>query len=132
MKQHGKIDLPFFYFKKSTLFDIFGSVDSTVNSSHVFRNSNHISYQCLPYDTDGLPGFSVSERDAVTHIWQRVSEDYSPWLVDVTTEQPAALGEPNVAHVLITNSIDANGVPLPGNAAGGLAFIDVFGKSNYA
>ena len=43
-----------------------------------------------PYDIDGVPGsFSNGEMDVVQRVWQRVSEDYAPFDVDVTTEQPA-------------------------------------------
>lgn len=40
------------------------------------------------YDTDGLPTFSVVEQDVVQSVWQRVAEDYAPFDVDVTTEDP--------------------------------------------
>ena len=42
------------------------------------------------YDTDGVPSsFSSAELANVQEIWQRVSEDYAPYEVDVTTEEPA-------------------------------------------
>jgi hypothetical protein len=41
------------------------------------------------YDTDGKPAsFSSSELAAIRAIWERVVEDYSPFDVDVTTEDP--------------------------------------------
>lgn len=44
-----------------------------------------------PWDADGNPGsFSNSEMDAIQDIWLRVSEDYAPFDVDVTTEDPGA------------------------------------------
>lgn len=40
-----------------------------------------------PWDTDGDPTtFSSTERTAIQQIWLRVAEDYSPYDVDVTTE----------------------------------------------
>ena len=42
------------------------------------------------YDTDGLPTFSSAEQDVVQSVWQRVSEDYSAFDVDVTTQDPGA------------------------------------------
>jgi PKD repeat protein len=40
-----------------------------------------------PFDIDGDPStFSDAERTRIQSIWQRVSEDYSPFDVDVTTE----------------------------------------------
>jgi len=47
-------------------------------------------YYAIPFDTNGVPGtFSNSEMDAVQYIWQRVAEDYAPFDVDVTTQEPA-------------------------------------------
>jgi hypothetical protein len=43
----------------------------------------------LPFDSDGNPGsFANAELDAIQSIWQRVAEDYAPFDVDVTTEDP--------------------------------------------
>jgi hypothetical protein len=43
-----------------------------------------------PYDTDGnLGAFSDAEKAAIQGIWQRVAEDFAPFEVDVTTEEPA-------------------------------------------
>jgi PKD repeat protein len=43
----------------------------------------------LPFDTDGSPyTFSTAELQRIQTIWQRVVEDYAPFDVDVTTEQP--------------------------------------------
>ncbi len=42
-----------------------------------------------PFDTDGNPGgFSSAELERIQYIWQRVAEDYAPFDVDVTTEEP--------------------------------------------
>ncbi len=40
------------------------------------------------YDTDGLASFSVAERENIWEIWQRVSEDFAPFDVNVTTALP--------------------------------------------
>ncbi|MEO6002400.1 MAG: PKD domain-containing protein [Opitutus sp.] len=41
------------------------------------------------YDSDGDPStFSAAERGVIQRIWQRVAEDYAPFNVDVTTEDP--------------------------------------------
>lgn len=41
------------------------------------------------YDTDGnTASFSSGELANIQEIWKRVSEDYAPWDVDVTTEEP--------------------------------------------
>jgi len=46
-----------------------------------------------PYDFDGnTNSFSTTELERIQYIWQRVSEDYSPFDVDVTTEDPGVEG----------------------------------------
>lgn len=43
------------------------------------------------FDLDGNPAaFSTTELERMQYIWQRVSEDYAPFDVDVTTEEPPA------------------------------------------
>lgn len=47
------------------------------------------AWDLLPYDTDGNGGsFSSAEQDVIQDVWRRVSEDYAPFDVDVTTEDP--------------------------------------------
>jgi PKD repeat protein len=42
-----------------------------------------------PFDLDGDPTtFSSSERAMIQGIWKRVSEDYAPFAIDVTTQDP--------------------------------------------
>jgi PKD repeat protein len=46
-----------------------------------------------PINLDGDPStFSSSERTLIQRIWQRVAEDYAPFGVDVTTEDPGIEG----------------------------------------
>jgi PKD repeat protein len=93
-------------------------------------NSNPL--QALPYDTDGNPeNFSDAERRVIADIWHRVAEDFAPFNIDVTTERPATFG-PLVGHVMITKDIDAYGVSMPSKGAGGVAYVNVWGGSNYA
>jgi PKD repeat protein len=41
------------------------------------------------FDLDNIPGtFSTLELNTVQNIWRRVAEDYAPFDVDVTTEEP--------------------------------------------
>jgi PKD repeat protein len=43
------------------------------------------------FDLDGVPGtFNTAERLAMLGIWQRVKEDFAPFDIDVTTEEPPA------------------------------------------
>jgi PKD repeat protein len=52
-------------------------------------NSSGNTLNAAPFDTDGNPAsFSTAELQRIQYIWQRVAEDYAPFDVDVTTEQP--------------------------------------------
>jgi hypothetical protein len=86
----------------------------------------------LPYTTDADAGsFSAAELAGIAAIWHRVAEDLAPFDIDVTTEAPASFGA-NVGRVLITHRIDANGNAIYPSAAGGVAYLGVFGESSYA
>jgi hypothetical protein len=90
-----------------------------------YHNSN---FMTLPYNPDGLAGFSSFEQDALSNIWRRVAEDYAPWQIDVTTERPALMTS-SVAVMFITRSTAADGALLPvGNISGGVAYFNVFGN----
>ncbi len=87
------------------------------------------------FDIDGNPGtFSDAERDVVQSVWQRVSEDYAPFDVDVTTEDPgqAAIERSDDTDLeygtraLISPSSDAY-FKICGGACGGVAYIGNFG-----
>lgn len=42
-----------------------------------------------PFDLDGDPStFSAGERAVIESIWKRVAEDYAPFAIDVTTQDP--------------------------------------------
>ena len=95
-------------------------------------NSATTTLYAVPYDTDAMPTvFSDAERRVIADIWHRVAEDYAPFDIDVTTERPASFG-PKVGHVMITKDIDANNAAMPSKGAGGVAYVGVWGQSNYA
>ena len=52
-------------------------------------DSDEMSIDVAPFSIDADPAFSDAERRLVQEIWQRVAEDFAPFDVDVTTEQPA-------------------------------------------
>ncbi len=89
------------------------------------------SYSAVPYDLDGDPqSFSDAERSRIHEIWTRVAEDYAAFDVDVTTEAPASFG-PDTGWLLFTKDTDANGTAMPSQGAGGVAYVGVWGRSNY-
>lgn len=84
-------------------------------------------WDALAYDTDGKPKtFSRDEVADVAEIWQQVVEDFIPFDVDVTTEDPGKRG-PSVGWVLVTRSTDADGKVLPEPKAGGVSYVNTFG-----
>ena len=86
------------------------------------------------YDIDGNPStFSDTEQARIFEIWQRVADDYAPFDIDVTTDDPGIDGLRRTsstdttfgARVVITSSdwyAAANG----GTRIGGIALLNVF------
>ena len=88
--------------------------------------------ESAPFDLDGAPGsFSATEQAVIAEVWQRVSEDFAPFDVNVTTI------DPGVEALRRTSSSDARYgqrmVITPTNFVGagvlGVALVDVFASS---
>ena len=89
------------------------------------------TYYAKPYDLDSSPGtFSSTERGRIVDIWHRVSEDLAPFNIDVTTEEPNSFDR-YTGHILVTHTVDELGADMPSNSGGGVAYVGVFGNSNY-
>ena len=87
------------------------------------------SHPLRPYDSNGNPStWSTTELNVVADIWRRMAEDFAPYDIDVTTEQPAVFNS-NVGHVVVTYKTDANGNPIFVCNCGGVAYVDVFGTA---
>ncbi len=93
-------------------------------------NSGGGSIIAPPYDIDGVPGtFSTTELQRIQYIWQRVSEDYAPFDVDVTTEavpldritRSGSTDDVFGTTVLITNRTGVYSC-----SCGGVAYLGVF------
>ncbi len=94
------------------------------------------------FDLDGNPGsWNQAEIDTIQSVYQRVAEDFRPFNVDVTTQDPgfAALDRSSAAdsvygtRVLITPSTDA-ATKICDNKCGGVAYVGVYnlvGSSYY-
>ena len=100
---------------------------TTENTS--WNDSAKPSIVTAPFSLDSSSAFSNTELTMIQDIWQRVSECYSPFDVDVTTQQPATADLINSGssdtrwgiRVLIGES-----TPSPAPDAGGVAFIGSF------
>lgn len=89
------------------------------------------TYNALPFSQDGdRSTFNDTERAAIIDIWHRVAEDLAPFDIDVTTEEPAIF-DSRTGRVVITEDQQANGAAMPSAGAGGVAYVNVFGASNY-
>lgn len=86
------------------------------------------------WDLDGDPTtFNATERETVQSVWQRVAEDYAPFDVDVTTQDPGqdAITRSDVTdefygtRALVTPSA-ATQSQLCRSTCGGIAYINVF------
>jgi len=114
------------------LFLDFNGAVVTNTAWNSYPNLGEPSWDCRPYALDGDDTmFSIAEQQAIKTIWERVAEDYAPFDIDVTTEQPASWSR-YTGHVLITPGVDKNGVACPHDGSGGVAFVDVFGSTEYS
>ncbi len=83
-----------------------------------------------PYDLDGLPfSYSSTELSRIKAIWQRVAEDYAPFDVDVTTEEPPvdALVRSGSGDAVFGTRVVITRDFVPGGCGcGGFAYLGVF------
>jgi len=89
----------------------------------------HSNVVTSPYDTDGnKSSFSATETAAIREIWARVSEDYAPFNVNVTTVPPPRLADRVAAKIDIGGSYS----DWYGTLAGGVSYVGGFasGASN--
>jgi hypothetical protein len=63
--------------------------ETVANTAWNASYTNGTSFYASAFDTDGNAGsFSNGEMDSIQGAWARVAEDYAPFSVDVTTEDP--------------------------------------------
>ena len=76
---------------------------------------------------NGYSTFSSSEQDVIQSVWQRVSEDYAPFDVDVTTQDPgdARLASAFASRALVTEDATA-WQSLCDSGCGGIAYMGAF------
>lgn len=105
--------------------------DGHVITGTAWNNSTSPSFTARPYDLDANPSsFSETEKANIAEVWRRVAEDYAPFNIDVTTELPASFGA-KTGRLLITANVDANGLDMPAKTSGGVAYVNVWGSTNY-
>ena len=71
--------------------DFDGHVTTGMHWNSSYNNGEDIVTP--PYSTDGnVSSFSTTELQNIQHMWQRVAEDFAPFDVDVTTQDPGVEG----------------------------------------
>jgi len=96
-------------------------LDGHVVTTPYWNGGNTIN--ALPYDIDGIAGFSTDELVRIREIWLRVAEDFAPFDVDITTEEiPDAqlYSSGGGMRVILTPSSTWYG------SAGGVAYLNSF------
>jgi PKD repeat protein len=84
---------------------------------------------CPPWDTDGNASvFGDAERTVIQKVWQRVSEDYAPFDVDVTTEDPgdAAMNRDSSGDEYYGTRVLISPISSYFGSYGGIAYVGVF------
>jgi hypothetical protein len=135
---HSKPDAP-----RTIYLDFTGETISGYGWTHPYIGDN--SCYADPFTIDGDSStFSVTEKNIIQSVWERVSEDYAPWDVDVTTEEPAAadlartdfLDEAFGTRALITSAttVCPNGKTVYQSvcgSCGGVAYVGVFNETGW-
>jgi len=91
--------------------------------------SGFAEHPMKPYDTSGDATIWTSgELDVIADVWRRMAEDFAPYDVDVTTQEPTVFGG-NVGHILVTRKVDEIGQAIYTCTCGGVAFFRGFGDA---
>jgi hypothetical protein len=95
--------------------------------------TNGASFTTPAFSTDGSSAFSDAELERIQLIWQRVAEDYAPFNVNVTTQDPgaAAIVRSGVGDTAwgVRAVIGGSYSDWFGESAGGVAYLNTFGSS---
>ncbi|MCM0620503.1 fibronectin type III domain-containing protein [Nocardioides bruguierae] len=91
------------------------------------------------YDAD-YSTFSTAERALIQQVWQQVAEDFAPFAVDVTTQDPGAAAltrsgsgdQVYGAHAMVTDDLVAHAALCVSSGCTGIAYVDVFDDTSSA
>eukprot|EP00035_Acanthoeca_spectabilis_P013909 m.262303 g.262303 ORF g.262303 m.262303 type:complete len:805 (+) comp16004_c0_seq1:2908-5322(+) len=95
------------------------------------------TYTTFPYRKNSITDLTrdATDQARISEIFLRVAEDYAPFDVDVTTQMP--VGWPSnlndnrrIGTLIFTQSNGLNG-PNPHSGYGGIAYVNVWGQSNF-
>jgi hypothetical protein len=93
-------------------------------------NSGGNTLNAQPFDADGnTSSFSDDELERIQGIWQRVAEDFAPFDVDVTTQEPSpdALTRSSLSDTTFgTTALITNRSGVFDCSCGGVAYIGIY------
>ncbi|HYP49412.1 MAG TPA: PKD domain-containing protein [Pyrinomonadaceae bacterium] len=107
--------------------DFDGHVTSNTSWNTSYTNGQPIN--SAPFSIDADPTtFNQQEQDAIQYIWQRVAEDYAPFDVDVTTQDPgdAAIFRTTSSDLQYGTRAVISPTNFTGQSIGGIAYVGVF------
>lgn len=103
---------------------------ATITNTAWNSSQNKPTITAQPFDLDGNPAaFSDAELQRIQYIWQRVAEDYAPFDVDVTTQEPSSdvLTRSDVNDKVFGTTVVVTKVTDVYNCdCGGIAYVGVF------
>ncbi len=111
MAADGDLTVPIYHSNPDAIKKIFLDFNGHTVTDTSWNSSNNrqpIHARAYSIDSD-IFSFNDEELDRIFEVWERVSEDYSPFQVDVTTEDPGAAffaqGGQGI-RVLISTNVD--------------------------
>ena len=114
---------------KKVYLDFTGHVTAGTNWNWNWNNGN--TMYSAPFDADGSPGtLSAGEHETIQRAWLRAREDFAPFDVDVTTEDPGVEGLRRTS--LYDNAYGIRVVVTPSNFTNGYGGIAYIGSFNWA
>ena len=131
-QRHGLSSVPILHSHPQSSQKIYLDFDGeTVRDTSWNMMNNNRPIHASAYDIDGdIFSFNDIELDRIEEIWRRVSEDFAPFDIDVTTENPgddALTAGKQAIRVLITSDRDEALLGGTGNkwyaGDGGVAFL---------
>ena len=82
-----------------------------------------------PFSIDGDPNsFNQQEQDVIQYVWQRIAEDFAPFDVDVTTQDPgdAAIFRSSSSDFAYGTRAVISPTNFAGSGIGGIAYVGTF------
>ena len=133
MAADGDLTVPIYHSNPDSLKKIYLDFDGEIVNQTSWNSSNNnqtIHARAYSVDDD-IFTFNQEELDRIYEIWERVSEDYSPFDVDITTEDPGTdffrRGGQGI-RVIISTNVDDSRLGGTDNAwfgqAGGVGYVN--------